>query len=403
VLVQKEDDAKKLAAAVKSGKSFDELAKQLVAEKKATGGTSEAVAPDKLRPEIAGAVRQLKIGAVTEPQKLSSDGFVLVKLEAVRHPEDAAKRQAAVDRALAVEKGLVLRRYYEGLVKQYAKKDDKLLAALDFEAEKPGFDALAKDTRPIVQIQGAAPITVADLAAAIQKKFFHGIEQAAKSKKINREKDDLLSFILAERLFDLEAARAKIADSPEYKTTVTEYTNSLVFGTFVQKVIIPNVKVSEPEIKKYFEQHKSDYTYPAFYKLDGIGFTRAADAQAAVAKLNKGTDLGWIRSNAEGQLNPDDQTLHFGGTVVSKALPKDLLPILATTKKGDYRLYSSEGQHYVVQVVEYTAPSVQKYEEARSDVGQKAYDEKIGRAIEEYAAKLKKAYKPKILITKLGN
>ena len=56
-----------------------------------------------------------------------------------------------------------------------------------------------------------------------------------------------------------------------------------------------------------------------------------------------------------------------------------------------------------MQVVEYTAPSVQKYEEARSDVGQKAYDEKIGRAIEEYAAKLKKAYKPKILITKLGN
>lgn len=403
ILIAKEEDAKKLDAAVKAGKSFDELAKQLVAEKKAKGNeAAEFVGLEQLLPGVAGAVQGLKVGGVSGPIKLK-EGFAVVKLEAVRHPANAEKRARAEETALAREKGRALRRHYEELVKQYVKKDDKLFASLDFEAEKPGFEALLKDQRVLAEIQGAPAITVADLAEQIEQKFFHGVAQAAKSKKVNVEKDNLLELLLAQRLFDAEGARLKLAESPELKNAVADYSNSVVFGTYVQKVVLPNVKVTEPEIKKYFEQHKADYTYPAFYKLEGIGFKNASDAQAAADKLKKGTDLAWIRQNAEGQIKPDDQTLAFGRTLTAKAFPSDLVPILASAKQGDYRLYSAQEGHYVVQVVEYTAPTVQKYQDAREAIGEKVFEEKVNRSIQDFAAKLKKAYKPKVLITKLGN
>ncbi len=406
VLIAKEEDAKAMQAQLKAGKPFEALAKQLVADKKAKGNeAAEFVGADRLLPAIVSAVQPLKVGGVSAPAK-TPDGFVIAKVEDIRYPENAAARERATETALGHAKNLALRSYYESLVKRDVKKDDKLLEGLDFEAKTPGFDALAKDKRPLAQIQGANTITVADLADAMQQKYFHGVKQAAEGKRLNRDKVDLFEELIAKRLFDREAARAKLAETPEFKRVVADYTNSVVFGTFLQKVILPSIKVSEPELKRYFEKHKAEYTYPAFYKLDGIAFAKAQDAQSALEKLTKGTDLRWMRANSAGQIDPDHQTLHFAGTTLTaKSLPKDLASALASSSKpGSYRLYSTpEGQHYVIQVIEATPPTVQPYQEAREVVGQKVFEEKVNRAVEDYAVKLRKAYKPNVLITRLGN
>ena len=53
---------------------------------------------------------------------------------------------------------------------------------------QPGFAALIEDRRPLVRIAGEDPVTVADLAQALQKKFFHGVDRAAEGGRINARK-----------------------------------------------------------------------------------------------------------------------------------------------------------------------------------------------------------------------
>ncbi len=62
------------------------------------------------------------------------------------------------------------------------------------------------------------------------------------------------------------------------------------------------MKLDEAKVRKYYEDHQADYTLPAFYKLESIGFATQKDAEAAVAKLRSGTDFKWLNANADGKL-----------------------------------------------------------------------------------------------------
>ena len=68
------------------------------------------------------------------------------------------------------------------------------------------------------------------------------------------------------------------------------------------------MKLDEPTVRKYYDTHKADYTLPAFYKLESIGFATQKDAEAAVAKLRSGTDFKWLNANADGKLPPGKDT-----------------------------------------------------------------------------------------------
>ena len=62
-----------------------------------------------------------------------------------------------------------------------------------------------------------------------------------------------------------------------------------------------------------YEKRKAQFTSPQMYRLDGMGFGSAKAAQAALEKLKAGTDLEWLRANAEGQLKPEEQAFQLAG------------------------------------------------------------------------------------------
>jgi hypothetical protein len=405
VLVDKESDAKELVNAAKAGKKFDDLAKALVDAKKAKGGEAAAFfSREQLLPAIATSLAKAERGSVVGPVR-AQDGWAVMHVEDVAYPEKPKLRAEAEAKALSAARKAALERYYAGLVKKYVKKDEPLIKKLDFEAKKPGLAALKKDQRVVARVQGGTPITVALLGAEIEKPFYHGIENAIREKKVNRMKGAALDALISQQLVPLEARRLKLETTPTYLKIIEHYRSSVLFTQFVEKAVIPDVKVTDDDCKKYFESHRSDFTYPAFYKLESIGFDAEKDAQAALKKLQAGTDLKWLRANSDGQVKDGLADVQFnGGTVSANALPSPLRPILASAKKGDWRIFKSErDQFHVVHALEITPPEQRPFDQVKDEVKDKLLAMRVEATVKDWVAKIRQARPVKIYLTNIGS
>jgi nitroreductase len=406
VMFDQEADAQKFREAVAQGGSFDKLAKAAVTEKKAKGGEPGYVSVQKMLPELAHAADALKRGEVSQPVKVSN-GWVVLKLEGIRYPEIKTARADANAQSLAEQQHKAVRRFHESLVKKYAKVDEKLMQSIDFEASgEAGFKALEKDPRVLAQIDGEKPVTVAELAGEVSQKFFHGIADPIKEKRVNSTKVDTFERILGSRLFAREARERKLDQDPSFRRKVEEYDRVLAFSSFIEVVLVPGVKVTEPEVQALYEKRKDQFTFPQMYRIDAMAFDNAKAAQATMDKLKAGTDLEWLRANAEGQLKPDDQALQFQGTPLSvKGMPVSLAKTLTGAQPGDYRLYATDDgkQHYVLRVAGQIPPSVKPYADVREDLAREVEAEKIGAAVKDYAAKLRKAQKVDVIVVRIAS
>lgn len=403
LLFANESDAIRLKSAVDGGKSFDEVAKQAVADGKAKGGDEpQALTRDKALPHVVAVLEKAKPGEVSAPLKLQ-EGWAILKLEEVLYPDDAKARASAQRVAHAEALKEALRVYYEGIAKRFATIDQKLLKSLDFEARKPGMAALKKDRRVLAHIRGAKAITVADLASGLEEGFFHGVADAIKKKSVNRQKLEVFDGLLSKRVVPLEAKRLGIDASPELARRVETYRSSVLFSTFIGQVIAPKIQVTDEVARKYYEEHKKEYAYPAFYKLESLAFPSAKEAQAAVDKLESGTDFKWLNANSN-QIKPAERKARLDGTLSQASLPKELAAALAGAKAGDHRLYADpSSQFYTVHVVDVVPAKEQPFEEVQPKIREHLFYEQLNAAVKEWAGKLRKASDVKVFITKVGS
>jgi hypothetical protein len=253
-------------------------------------------------------------------------------------------------------------------------------------------------------IDGEAPITVAELAKAVKDKFFHGVEQAVKDKKsskVNKVRDDLLLELTSRRAFDKEARLRKLDQTDEFRKTVTDFEDSILFGTFIEKVIKPDIKMSDEELNAYYEAHKGEYTYPEMLKLDGIGFSSQAAAQSAIDKLRQGMDYKWLKENADGRIEQEAKGhLHFSASpVLTSTLDEEMRNALVGVKLDEYRLYAGPADiHYVLRVLDIIPSGVQSYSEVEPAVLKGVFFNKLNDALDDWGKKLREASDVKVYV-----
>ena len=286
--INKEADAKQIETRLKAGEDFEE-----VLQKAVDWGIGEAdsegtyVKSNDLTLPVAQLVEQMEIGAISPVLSIGKKGFVVFKLEGIRYPldEDPKARQIAYRQALNQKKVEAARQYYDDLKKKYVKLDETLLDGLDYESGTAEFQKLSADKRVLARIKGEKPITVSELTAAIEAKFYHGVEMAAENKRINSKKTDILEDMLQKRLLLKEALKQGLDKTDEYHQRVKEYEISLIFNAFVQKVIVPDIKLDLKELKAFYAQHGEQYTSPKLLRIKSLIFEKRSDAVAAIDKL----------------------------------------------------------------------------------------------------------------------
>lgn len=406
VLFEKEDDAKKMLAEITGGKDFSVAADEAVQEKKAKDVEKGALMkPKTMQPQIAAVVAGMKAGSLSpiikvEPKK-DEVGYVLLKLLAIEYPENRELREQAEKEAGGRKRTQALNKFGQAVLKKNGKMDWKTINALDYNAPKPGMEKLLKDKRPVATIKGEKPITVAELTGAVKKRYFHGIEQAVAGKKANKDKLSVLYGLLENRLFRKEALRLGLDQREDYLKEVREYQESLLFGAFLQKAIVPDVKLSNEDIQAYYEEHKKDFSSPEMIRMRNLVFSKKEQAEDALEKLRKGADFNWLISNAEGQIDKSTEgLLSFEGSLLTlTSLPEGVRKAVAGAKPGDVRYYGSpEGQHYALLIQQVVPVNIESLDAVKGEIARKVYDRKLMELVEAWAKKLKESGEVKVYL-----
>jgi hypothetical protein len=392
ILFDKEEDAKRMEKAIKEGKDFDETLKNFLSDKKGKGEAEAKYLKGKdLLPEISGAVSKMEVGSISPILRIQA-GFVILKIEGVRFPEDPEAKTRARQEVLRKTQKDSLLNYEKALKGKYAKVNQEVFKSLDFESKEPGFEKLLKDKRVVAEIKGEKPITVGEMTQYLRQQLYHGVERAVESKRLNKRKSQILDEMIHKRVFQKEALRLGIDKSESYKRKVKDHENSLIFGAFVKKAVAPDVQLKEEELRTYYDQHLKEYTYPEMMKISSLVFSKREDAEKATISLRQGTDFQWLKANAEGQVDKNTAgVLNFDGNfLTTKDLPENVQKSVSGAKTGDFRFFAGPNNYfYVLYIQEVVPPKPQPYPEAREKIARKIYDEKLTRALEEYAAKLR--------------
>jgi len=347
---------------------------------------------------IRKAVAEMKAGAVSPLITIDTDKgqrFVVLRLIDIRYPEDDAARKQARQSVLKKRQMEAIEKYNTEVYNKYLTIDYKLLDKIDFEAKKPGFEKMLQDKRVLVKIKGDKPVTVGDLAEALKWRFFHGPEDAAERKRLNKQKFPVLRDVIGKRLFKFLALKEGVDKSAEYQEKVADYKESLVIGKFIEKVVAPEIKADEQTLKDYYTQHIADFSYPEMVKMESLAFASKGDAEAVLDSLNKGTDFTWSKQNAEGIVDAKTKgVLTFGGNLImTSQMSEDVKKAISGAHAGDYRLYAGPGgYYYVLSVVEVVPATAKPYEEVRAELAEKVARELVGEGITNWGKKLREVY-----------
>ncbi|HUI44712.1 MAG TPA: peptidyl-prolyl cis-trans isomerase [Nitrospirota bacterium] len=410
LLFDKEADAKAMSDAVKTGKSFDELAKKALDDKKASGNTEgNYLKPKDLLPAIASVVSTMETGSVSPPITVQTEikrAYTVLKLEDKRYPENPVARQQAEQNALLAKKNEVLGEYQKKLYAAQVTINEKLLNKLDYDSPKANFEKLLTDSRSVAEFKDGKTITVGDLTKALQDKFYHGLEQAARDKYINKEKRDVLNKIIDEQLISKEGVQRGLEKSDEYQDKMKEYRSTALFSMFMDKVVTPDLKVTEDDMRSYYKHHKGEYTDPEMLKMVSLDFGNKHDAEAALNKLKKGDDINWVRANAEGLVaTTDEEGRPTNGTLVvtTKSLSPEMATAVAGAKAGDFRLSTGpEGRYSVLSIQEVIPARQQTFEEVQAIIKGKVVDAALVRILEDWFRKLRSAADIKVYLSSIG-
>lgn len=402
ILLDTEEDAKSLVSLIKETGDFPGSVDKYIGQGKGKGSSSASfLKADELSPDVARLISGMKPGDVSPIIRIGNK-FTIIKVEAFRFPDNPEKRKEAGKQALNLKRDAELRKYVKSLEKKYVKYDDKLMKTLDFEAEASGFATLLKDERPLVRIQGEKPVTVKDLAEALQKIYFHGIEQAIQQKRVNTKKQQALEQIVVKRIVHKEAMRRKFDRSPSFTERAREFRKELLFGIFVQKVIDPENRVSDDELKSFMKEHIAEYTVPEQILVDLLVFANKGDAEEAIVKLRNGADFQWLRSNASGQVDPSrvKDLMDLSGKILPRSeMPGVIGQAIAGAGEGDFRLQADpDGNFLVIAVRHVDPPRPEEFEKVKDRLAVRVFNQKRVKALEGWMDKLKEASKVEIYV-----
>ncbi|MDW7771687.1 MAG: peptidyl-prolyl cis-trans isomerase [Desulfobulbaceae bacterium] len=399
-------EARRFLDEVKEG-DFEQIAEKYIEEGRATEQEEEEYVKIKdLRPEVGQEVYSMDVGGLSKIY-LTEDGYLLYKLVDARFVEDESVREKAV--SLVTEKARTdkAREYGTALQEKYVTFDEELYEQLDFDAD---FEQLLQDKRVLARAkrEDAPPfvVTVADLAARIKAGFFHGADKAAKLKIIDERKKVILSNMIFTYTSELEAQHLGLDQTEDFKRRVEDFERSTIFNAFMNRVLLPEVKVTEEEIRAYYDEHIDEFSSSPMLRMKSLVFNNRQDAESALDKLRKGADYNWVSANAANMVAPDTEgVLPLDRNLLSlTALPEDLHEAAEDAKKGDSLVYApSEGDFFYLLLVEdFFPPESQPYEQARAEAGQKVFNIKVEKVLDEWVSKLKEAYAVQILLNDSG-
>ncbi len=131
--------------------------------------------------------------------------------------------------------------------------------------------------------------TVANKSITL-KDFKHKLSRLPSYYKgmAEKNKKNLLDDIIVEALFLEDAVRKGVDRDKEVREVMDEAKKKIIIAKFIKTEVDDKVNISEDEVKKFYEEHKSSFKAPEMWRASHILVASEGEAKEIMDELSKG-------------------------------------------------------------------------------------------------------------------
>ncbi len=291
-----EADSRALLGRLRAGASFAELAKAHSTDTTSAKRDGELgwAREDLYIPEFRNALTGLPKGELAGPVR-TEDGWHILKLEDIRTEtvgQSGAMQQQLKDAAMRERVMQKMSAFVDSLRKKYGVTvDTKKVATLDYGSADPAVQKYLREGKDVVATLPWKRITVADLTRQIRFQYFHGLEGRPEAQTA---RDKVLDEWIIELLLRHEAGERGYDRTPEVLAQADALRRELMREHVGKKILSEEFEPSEDELRRYHEQHRTEFTPPRRVRLDAVLLSDEAAAGRFRQQLEGGAKLKWL-------------------------------------------------------------------------------------------------------------
>jgi peptidyl-prolyl cis-trans isomerase C len=235
---------------------------------------------------------------------------------------------------------------------------------------------------------GNAVITETDLERDL-KSLPDYAQQIFQDEK-GREK--FLDELVKKEMLYQEAMKKGIDKTPEFAKKVEEFKKLTLVSELLEKEIMAKSKVSDQEIKDYYDKHKDDFATTTQIKASHILVKTEEEAGKIEARLKKGEKFEVIAKKESIDKGSGKNGGDLGFFSKGQMVP-EFEKAAAGLKKGEVSspVKTNFGYH-IIKVTDKKAGPVIEFERIKDLISQRLSGERQKEAFDKYLADLKKTY-----------
>jgi EpsD family peptidyl-prolyl cis-trans isomerase len=245
---------------------------------------------------------------------------------------------------------------------------------------------------PYLAKVGNAVITEADLEREIKnlpdfvQKMFEG--------KSGRER--FLEELIKKEVLYQEALKKGLDKDPEYQRKIEDFKKLTLVGLILEREIETKTKVTDQDVKAYYEKHKESFAPVTQVRLSHILVKTEEEARKIIEGLKKGENFAQIARKS----SIDTVSAKKGGDMgfyLRGELPPEFEAVAVRLKPGEIsEPLKTKSGYEIIKVTDRKMGQVVPFERVKQIISQNLLAEKQKEAFDSYIDGLKKKYKVEI-------
>lgn len=207
----------------------------------------------------------------------------------------------------------------------------------------------------------------------------------------DKNKKSLLDDMIVESLFMEDAVRKGMDRDKEVRDILEEARKKIIVAKFVKTEVDDKVKVSEDDIKKFYDENKENFKKPAMWRASHILVASEGEAKGILDDLAKGKSFEDLAKEKS-----IDATASRGGDVgyfrKGQVVPEFEMTALSLKVGQTSGIVKSQFGYHIIKLTDKKDEAVESFEEARPIIENELKLKKRNKMFDALVVDLKKKY-----------
>jgi peptidyl-prolyl cis-trans isomerase C len=204
----------------------------------------------------------------------------------------------------------------------------------------------------------------------------------------DKDKDRILNDWIDRKLIEKEALKRNYINDSNFKKGVDRFKRLLLRNLFIQKVIIPQIIITEEDLKRYYEENKDKFKVPVRYYLAQITTNSTKEAQEIMNALKNNADFQILAKKKSLDIFADEGGKI--GWITKDRLIKPIAEKIDEMKIGDFEMFEINNYYLIIKLLDKTKEVFYPFDFVKDQIKNDLLEQKINESLKKYAEEIKK-------------